>query len=517
MQTPAPNAGGISPGLRRFLFLTAMVNGAAIMVIEILGAKILAPFLGTSHFVWTAQIGVAMASLAVGYYLGGRWADSATGLGRLYAGMLGAAGYLVLVVFGVRSVAAKCLAYPLPVGSLLASAFLFFVPLALLAMTCPFLVRFITGHLNNVGGTVGRLTALSTVGSFAGTALIGYVLIPLAPNSVTVIVTAATSAVLALIYFVVWGGSRAPAAGATVAVLALGWSALDASRGVHYKRFNELVRKNSNFGLIEVIESPDHRFRLYLNDYLGQNTYERGTRQSASLFTYGLEGLATIYTRKIETAFCIGVGVGIVPRQLAEKGVKVDAAEINPDIIPVAERFFDFDPTQLTLVIGDGRQVMHRFTNRYDCVMLDAFLGDSSPSHLMTREAFAAMKDRLKPEGVLVINSFGDRDAGRNFFAGSLQKTLRAVFADVKVHASGNGNMFFVASPSPLVRHRDFDLETVHPKVQLEARTIFTGAAEPISEDAGIVLTDDFNPVEFHDARNRERFRRLLASSVLEL
>jgi spermidine synthase len=517
VQTPAPNAGGISPWLRRFLFLTAMVNGAAIMVIEILGAKILAPFLGTSHFVWTAQIGVAMASLAVGYYLGGRWADSATGLGRLYAGMLGAAGYLVLVVFGVRSVAAKCLAFPLPVGALLASAFLFFVPLALLAMTCPFLVRFITGHLSNVGGTVGRLTALSTAGSFIGTALIGYVLIPLAPNSVTVIVTAATSAVLALVYFLVWGGFRATAAGATVAVLALGWGALDPSRGVHYRRFNELVRKNSNFGLIEVIESPDRRFRLYLNDYLGQNTYERGTRQSASLFTYALEGLATIYTRKLETAFCIGVGVGIVPRQLAEKGVKVDAAEINPDIIPVAERFFDFDPTRLTLVIGDGRQVMHRFTNRYDCLMLDAFLGDSSPSHLVTREAFAAMRDRLKPEGVLVINSFGDRDIGRNFFAGSLQRTLRAVFADVKVHASGNGNMFFVASPSPLVRHRDFDLETVHPKVQLEARTIFAGAAEPISEDAGIVLTDDFNPVEFHDARNRERFRRLLASSVLEL
>lgn len=494
-----------------------MVNGAAIMVIEILGAKMLAPFLGTSHFVWTAQIGVAMASLAVGYYLGGRWADTATGLGRLYAAMLGAAGYLGIVVFGVRSVATQCLAFSLPVGSLLASAFLFFVPLVLLAITCPFLVRFITGHLRDVGGTVGRLSALSTVGSFLGTALIGYLLIPLAPNSVTLIATASLGAALALIYFLVWGGSRAPAAAASAAVLIVGWAAVDADRNRHYGVAIELVRKNSNFGLIEVIESPDRHYRFYLNDYLAQNTYERGTRQSASLFTYGLQGLATIYTRKLETAFCIGVGVGIVPRQLAEGGVRVDAVEINEAIIPIAERFFDFDPTRMNLVIGDGRQVMHSLTNRYDCVMLDAFLGDSSPSHLMTREAFSAMRDRLHPEGVLVINCFGDRTRGKDFFSGALQKTLRAVFADVKLHASGNGNMFFVASPSPLVRHRTFDLDLVHPKVRTEAQTVFAQPAEPIAADAGIVLTDDFNPVDFHDARNREHFRRLLANAALKL
>lgn len=516
MQPPANALSGISPALRRFLFLTAMVNGAAIMVIEILGAKMLAPFLGTSHFVWTAQIGIAMASLAVGYYLGGRWADTASGLGRLYAAMLVAAGYLGVVVFGVRFIASKCLAFSLPVGSLLASTFLFFVPLVLLAMTCPFLVRFITGHLSGVGGTVGRLSALSTVGSFLGTALIGYVLIPLAPNSVTMIATASLCAVLALVYFVVWGARRAPAGAGALIVLGLGWGAVDAERSRHYHVAIELVRRNSNFGLIEVVASPDRRYRFYLNDYLSQNTYEPETRQSASLFTYALQGLATIYTRKIESAFCIGVGVGIVPRQLAELGVRVDAVEINEAIIPIAERFFDFDPTKLNLTIGDGRQVLHHTTNRYDVVMLDAFLGDSSPSHLMTREAFAAMRDRLHPAGVLVINCFGDRTRGKDYFAGSLQKTLRSVFADVKLHASGGGNMFFVASPSPLVRHRPFDLDSVHPKVRSEARTVFADAVEPIHADAGTVLTDDFNPVDFHDARNREHFRRLLAKSALE-
>ena len=82
--------------------------------------------------------------------------------------------------------------------------------------------------------------------------------------------------------------------------------------------------------------------------------------------------------------------------------------------------------------------------------MLDAFLGDSSPSHLMSREAFANMKRILRPGGVLVINSFGDLEPGKNFFAASLYKTLNEVFASVKMHDSGRGNLFFAASAQEL-------------------------------------------------------------------
>ena len=63
------------PALRRYLYLTAAITGAAIMIVEILGAKLLAPFVGTSHFVWTAQIAVTLVALATGYYVGGRMAD----------------------------------------------------------------------------------------------------------------------------------------------------------------------------------------------------------------------------------------------------------------------------------------------------------------------------------------------------------------------------------------------------------------------------------------------------------
>lgn len=515
MNSPA-SKDGLSRGLRRYLFFTAASTGAAIMIVEILGAKMLAPYLGTSHFVWTAQIGVAMASLAFGYYLGGRWADSGPNLGKLYGAIIAASLYLVAATLGIRQVANLCVDLPLPVGSLLASAFLFFIPLALLAMTGPFLIRVITSQLQGIGGNVGRLSAVSTVGSFIGTGLIGYALIPLLPNTVTMMATAGVLTLISLGYFLVWSDSKARAAGASLLVFALGAIGIIESQRSNFSGWVEVFRGNSSFGQIQVIDAKLDDRRYYLNDFLTQNTYDREKGQSLSLFTYALHGLGKVYTDRIDSALCIGVGVGIVPMDLVKEGARVDAVEINPAIVPVAEKFFGLEPAKMNLVVGDGRQFLHRTTNRYDVVVLDAFLGDSSPSHLMTKEAFSEMKAVMRPGAVLVINCFGDRTPGKDFFASSLEKTLKSIFAGVRLHETGNGNMFFVASPSELAPKRPLDVGAMPTFLAEQMKELLQGVFEtnPLS---GIVLTDDFNPVEFHDAPNRERVRRQLATTIRRL
>src|SRR3954467_10391277 len=94
----------ISGTLRRFLYVTSAITGAAIMIVEILGAKMLAPYFGTSHFVWTAQIAVTLVALATGYYVGGRVADASPRPQRMYAGILIAAVYLCFAVLLVRPI-----------------------------------------------------------------------------------------------------------------------------------------------------------------------------------------------------------------------------------------------------------------------------------------------------------------------------------------------------------------------------------------------------------------------------
>lgn len=517
---PSRSATGVDRAERLWFFLTAAGCGAAILIVEILGAKLLAPYLGTSHFVWTAQIAVTLGALAVGYYSGGRWADRARSPAPLYYGLLAAAVYLCVAVTQVERVAYACLNLRLALGSLVTSAFLFFVPLALLAMACPFLVRFLTASLAEVGRSVGRLTALSTAGSVAGTLLIGYVLIPLLPNSLTMIGTALGVALLAGVWLLGWGRQPVRATVAALLTLAVGigcaWQVQ--SRGLLVgPKLQEVFRANSNFGLLQVIESRESQRRYLLNDFLMQASYDAATGRSISLFSYLLHGLARGYREPIEDVLVIGLGGGIVPMEFAREGVRVDVAEINPDIVPVARRFFDFDPARVNVVLADGRPFLTGSARRYDAILVDAFLGDSSPSHLMTREAFAAMRARLQPGGVIVLNCWGNFEPGRDFLVTSVHKTLQEVFPHVRVHCDTRHqaevpllNVFLVASAGPLTLRAPTDFEFVHPLCRDEVAAAFATQIE-IPPGRGRVLTDDFNPVDYYDAFNRENERRLLA------
>jgi spermidine synthase len=496
--------------------LTAGITGAAVMIVEILGAKMLAPYFGTSHFVWTAQIAVTLVALAAGYYAGGRLVGGTARLGRLYGAIAIAAAWLALTVALRAWAAGQLLQLPLAAGSLLCSAFLFFVPLGLLAMTGPFLVRVLTGAVSEVGGTVGRMTAISTLGSFFGTLAIGYILIPLLPNSVTMYGTAALLALVCLCWFLLWR-RKASALAAVSTVLAVGLAIGAVGIGQSPLRTGtlaEIYSGNSNFGQLQVLQQRGQPYRYFLTDYLVQNTYDTTAGRSISMFTYMLQGLARAYAPRLERVLCIGMGVGIVPRELARQGVRVDVVEINPAVVPVARRYFDLDPRAFTLFIADGRQYLNACRERYDAVILDAFSGDTTPSHLMTREAFQSIRAVLKPEGVLVMNSFSELDPSNDFQAASLSKTLLSVFPSIRVHASRGGNTMFVASPRAA-------LDILHPPAYgdvhadaiEEVRDAF-GRLWEADAGHGIVLTDDFNPVDYYDARNMENHRRSLALSM---
>ncbi len=511
------------------------------MIIEILGAKMLSPYFGTSHFVWTAQIAVTLVALACGYYLGGRWVDENPRPTKLYQAILAASLWLAATVGLTERIALGffgAITSSLAAATLGTAAVLYFVPLLLLAMTGPFLVRVLTSDMRQMGGSAGRLSALSTLGSFVGTILIGYILIPLLPNSRTMFGTALILGLQAAIYLLVWGRSESasrsilPAILTALAISGIGWAGLQnadhTGREMQFGTvtFYEKERMNSNYGMLQVMERKDGRIRLYLNDYLCQNTFDPVLHQSFSLFTYMLHGLARAYCPDAQDVLAIGLGVGIAPMEFAREGARVDVVEINPVVVGLAEKWFELDRKKLNIALGDGRQFVNNVPDRrYDVILLDAFLGDSSPSHLMTQEAFAGMHRVLKPNGVLVINAFGHFEPGQDFLSASLYNTLKTVFGAVLIHSSNGGNIFFAASDrSPLIFLQKPTATEVHPAVQAQAAATYlnlveitpgqhrsANALDPLS---GMVLTDDFNPVEFRDAPNREQLRRRLVTSL---
>jgi MFS family permease len=162
-----------------FLEIIVFIGGAAVMVFEIVGARVLAPFMGTSIFIWSALIGVILAFLSAGYWWGGRVADkkpnyqSFSFIIFLAAVFIGLTGIFKLPVLNFLQSAVKDIRF----GAVLASVILFGPASFLLAMISPYAARLKMTDLNRSGETVGRLYAVSTIGSILGTFLTGLVLV----------------------------------------------------------------------------------------------------------------------------------------------------------------------------------------------------------------------------------------------------------------------------------------------------------------------------------------------------
>ena len=195
----------------------------------------------------------------------------------------------------------------------------------------------------------------------------------------------------------------------------------------------------------------------------------------------------------------------------------MDVVEINPAVVPVGVRFFDLQTNKINLTLDDGRHFLNRCRKQYDTVILDAFLGDSSPSHLLTREAV-----RVHPAGVAPGGNAGHQQLWQpgtrpRFLHRLPEQDVETVFGAVRLHTSGDGGIFFVASDRPALEFvHPPDLSNVHPLVLRDTEATYAGVVDTVPED-GLVLTDDYNPAEFYDARNREDLRRRLATAAREM
>jgi predicted membrane-bound spermidine synthase len=163
-----------------FLEIIVFICGAVVMAFEIIGSRMLGPYVGTSIFVWTGIIGVILLCLSLGYYFGGKIADrkpefKLLAMIILFAGLF--IGISTLIKDGLLSMLLNVFSN-VKLISLLASFTLFSIPSVLLGMVSPFAARLKIKTLDKSGSAVGNLYAISTLGSITGTFLAGFYLIP---------------------------------------------------------------------------------------------------------------------------------------------------------------------------------------------------------------------------------------------------------------------------------------------------------------------------------------------------
>ncbi len=161
------------------VLLLAFTSGFIIMSVELLGGRILAPYFGSSIYVWGSIISIFMVALSVGYLIGGRLSVNRPNLRRygLFF-VLAALGLLPIVFFANQAMDAVFMAIDDPrYGSLLASTLLFFIPTAILGMIAPYSVRLMVDNTERSGQVAGGLYFISTLGSALGTLLTSFYLV----------------------------------------------------------------------------------------------------------------------------------------------------------------------------------------------------------------------------------------------------------------------------------------------------------------------------------------------------
>jgi spermidine synthase len=485
------------------LYLTVAISGASVLALEILGTRVLGPFYGNSLFLWSALITVTLAALAIGYALGGRWADRGATPKRLGT-ILAVAGVWVLLIPVLRK---PLLMATEPMGLraavLAASVGLFFLPLLLMGMVSPYAIRLRLTRVEDAGRTAGDLYAISTLASVAGALLTGFVLIPeLGVNRLILSIGAALLLAAGLCYS--QGGGRALAVLlllAAPATAAAGWNVVR-ERTDHDRGLTAIAE--SNYAQLRVIDKDDLRHLIidggvhtmvYPGDWQTMHRYAMVTET----FTHLFAGRGRVLV--------VGLGGGSVAKAYHAAGWDVSAVEIDPMVTRFAHDFFGLDPEETSVAHMDARRFLRTTPERYDLIVGDAYGSSSVPWQLLTREYVAEMKSRLNEGGVVALNL--ECVGWDDILIRSAAATLLTSFSTVRALPTSEppdalGNVMLLAADRPidigdpvdvLGHPKDVAPETYVHFALLQKLHAWDNAYVPDTQGAP-VLTDDRTPVD---------------------
>ena len=453
------------------LAAAVFLSGAVLLGVEIAASRVLAPTFGSSLYVWGALIGVVLTGLAIGYWLGGTLADRWP-TPYLFVGAIALGAGLVLAIPLVDQwVLEQVVAWdPGPRLDPLVAAIALFGPMSVvLASVSPIAVRLAARDIERLGRTAGRLFAISTAGSIAGTFATSFWLVPeygtdqvLAVGALVLLVAAAVVALLERLWLpsvglVVAAGAAVLAVGAlapetTGSVLsgsaARNWSPLYREREVRTPRkldpaevglggegFTVREARDTRYHRLLVVDDGTSRYLRFDSSFQSGMYLKRPFATRFSYTDYLQLGLA--YNPSANKILVIGLGGAAVQKRVWRdfRDVTVTTVELDPEVVEVAHRWFAFPhDRRLPVVVDDGRRYLQRTDQRFDVIMVDAFYSDGVPFHMTTLEFVQLMRDRLTPGGVIATNVIGALTGGSSEITRALWKTYSSVFPTVELH-----------------------------------------------------------------------------------
>ncbi len=494
----------------RMLIPLVFIAGMVSLGVELSASRLLAPYFGTSTFVWSNLIGFSMAYLALGYHFGGRIADRRPDARLLY-GMVIAAGLSIMLI---PTIAKPIMEISLPsidnadagafLGSMFTVILLLAIPMTLLGCVTPFAIRLRIPSVGTAGSSAGNVWAISTTGSILGSFIPTVVLIPILGTSQTFLLLGGLLAVIAAAAMVVSHGRLLPlvAVGATAIGLIVLQSTVGAGQIKPADRGVLVEETESAYHYIQVLDD-NGVYLLALNEgHAIHSIYDPATVLTGGPWDYF--SLAPLFLDAgpipIENAAIVGIAGGTAARTMLDvyPEAQIDGFEIDSRIIELGREYFSLSDPRIQTKQGDGRYLLRHSEGGYQTIGLDAYRQPYVPFHLATQEFFDLTAERLDPNGVVVVNAGRTETDYR--LVEALASTMMASFDHVflvDVGAYENTMIFATNAPASLAAFEaaTADLDPASTQGIIAGNALASG--NPRLATATIApYTDDHAPIE---------------------
>jgi len=391
-------------------------------------------------------------------------------------------------------------------------------------MYSPFAIRLLLRSAQSSGRVSGAVYGVSTAGSIVGTLGTTFFLIPSIGSRAITLTLGAVGLVAGLALLMLPRLQRRPRAAAAVVLVALTTLTAPVSRAESLidEGIRAAMLKRPNGRIAHVETEYNDVFITRRQNQLVMSFQVKGWdyTESATNLTdpddlplrYAqVMSIAAIYPETPRKILMLGLGGGSISTYLGRflPEAAITTVEIDPGVITAAKTYFGLRETErLRYRAGDGRVMLNRSSELYDLILLDAYRGGYVPFHLLTREFYTLVKQRLAPGGAAAFNVHD----GSKLYASTI-KTLGEVFPALDLYPTGIGEVIAVASAAALDKQtlalRAAQLQERHgfrfPLPQLLQRRMDNPQGQAANGD---LITDDFAPADVYDVMGKDPRKR---------
>lgn len=427
-------------GLKKYkLELVVFVCGAMTMVLELVAARVLSPYVGSSNLIWTSIIGIMLVFMSLGYWAGGKIADKKHDINDLSQFILISAITTSIIPI-LETIIVNNLAQvieQLIIVAIISAIFIFGIPSFMLATASPIAVKLKNEEEKKVGSVSGKISSLSTIGSIFGTFFAGFVLIP--NVGVSNIIIGSSILLLMLSILIHQKKDKKYVISMIIVTLVIILLCLTGKNLFKIAHLDVIKDEDSEYSRIWVkdIKVADNvsyktlQVDTELESYMNEQTGEMGAKY------LGYYDLFEYYNKNAKDALLIGGAAYTYPKHYLKRydDKKIDVVEIDPKMTRIAEEEFDLDVNNPNLGIyhQDGRSYLNYSKNKYDVIMIDAFTGRNVPFELTTYEAMCNAKRMLNEGGIVMTNVISSLEGKDSKFIKHEYATYKKVFDDVKL------------------------------------------------------------------------------------